>query len=974
MDYQRFRDALRGRYTVEREIGRGGMAIVFLADDVKHGRQVAIKILRPEFATAIGPDRFLREIAVAAQLHHPHILPLYDSGEAAGFLYYVMPFVEGESLRDRLEREKQLPLEDALRITREVADALSYAHGRGILHRDIKPENILLASGHALVADFGIARAITAAETERLTETGLVVGTPSYMSPEQGAGERDLDGRTDLYSLACVTYEMLAGAPPYVGPTAQAILARRMTDPVPPIRTVRDTVSSAVEQAIVRALAKVPADRFSSVAAYAAALATAGTSTAAAEPRHRSPRRWLGAALALLGAGALVAVGARAGRLPVAPAAQVIAVLPPSAAADDTALTRLSRNLVVTVSANLNGVGKLRAIDALTVLAQTQGKAEYTLDAAAAFGRRLGASGVVFGTATRDGDNVRLDVGLYGSADAKPVARAFVTAPLQDVDALTDSVTWSLLREVWRAGTPPSPSLGAITTRSMPALRAFLDGEQAIVDNRWEDAATDFDRAVHADSTFWLAHFRHAYATSWQMQGKDSVSRELAQRHAADLPEPERLLLHAWDAGGTAALDSARLLTERYPDYWPGWLERADRLSHVGPLFGYPIDDARRYFGRALALNPTLPEAWQHLAAIACTQHDALLLDSAGRALGGNPAAAPELLRMRMLADVFRGQPFAGARADSVVALTLTTRSSEDGAGSGTWLSRCGYPGAQIAFSRRVMRGGPLKETADGHRMGLAVAWAARGAWDSAMTAIDTWAALSGDSTAAFQPYRFAVLGAWLGALDPAVARARRAAIRIERSPADLQAFVLWMDGLLAVSQNDSVGLATARRALGPPDTSYAGNFARALAAYQDALRGHRRAAAESLYAMAYNPRDRRGPTFMGVNHLIAATWLAADGAGDRALLLLYWHQAIGLPEPTFTVWLTEPVFAGVSYLEAARIEEARGDIDAARRDYGEFLLRWDAPDTKAQHIVDDARSAFNHLVEIPFRQSHIRR
>src|SRR5213594_3511130 len=206
------------------------MATVYLARDLRHGRPVAIKVLRPELAAALGPERFLREIETAAGLNHPHILPLHDSGEAAGWLYYVMPLVEGESLRSRLDRERQLPLADALQIAREAADALSYAHCHNVVHRDIKPENILLSSGHALVADFGIARAITAAGGERLTQTGVTVGTPGYMSPEQASGERDLDGRSDVYSLACVLYEMLAGNPPFLGTSARAILARQSLD------------------------------------------------------------------------------------------------------------------------------------------------------------------------------------------------------------------------------------------------------------------------------------------------------------------------------------------------------------------------------------------------------------------------------------------------------------------------------------------------------------------------------------------------------------------------------------------------------------------------------------------------------------------------------------------------------------------------------------------------------------------------
>ncbi len=236
------RETLADRYAIERELGRGGMATVYLAEDRKHRRPVAIKVLHPELAAALGAERFLREIEIAARLQHPHILPLYDSGSAGGQLYYVMPYVEGESLRDRLSREQQLPLEDALRIATEVAGALAYAHSHGIVHRDIKPENIMLSGGTAVVADFGIAHAVTAAGEEHdLTQTGTIIGTPAYMSPEQATGSAELDGRSDEYSLACVVYEMVVGEPPFTGPTAQAIIARHSLDMVSPPSIVRAT-------------------------------------------------------------------------------------------------------------------------------------------------------------------------------------------------------------------------------------------------------------------------------------------------------------------------------------------------------------------------------------------------------------------------------------------------------------------------------------------------------------------------------------------------------------------------------------------------------------------------------------------------------------------------------------------------------------------------------------------------------------
>ncbi len=260
---ERLRDALADRYLIERELGQGGMATVYLAQDVRHDRKVALKVLRAELAAILGGERFLHEIRTTANLQHPHILPLHDSGEADGIVYYVMPYVEGESLRDRLVRERQLPIEDAVRIAREVADALDYAHRKGVIHRDIKPENILLHDGRAQVADFGIALAVsTAGGGTRMTETGMSLGTPHYMSPEQAMGEREITARSDVYALGCVLYEMLVGEPPFNGPTAQAIVARVMTEQPRSLTIQRHTIPAHIEAAVRVALEKLPAERW----------------------------------------------------------------------------------------------------------------------------------------------------------------------------------------------------------------------------------------------------------------------------------------------------------------------------------------------------------------------------------------------------------------------------------------------------------------------------------------------------------------------------------------------------------------------------------------------------------------------------------------------------------------------------------------------------------------------------------------
>ncbi len=322
---------LEDRYVLEKEIGQGGMATVYLAEDRTHHRKVALKVLTPDVAHALGPARFLNEIQVAAGLTHPNILPLFDSGDADGLLYYAMPYVEGESLRDRLNRERQLPLDETIRIVGEVADALAHAHEKRLVHRDIKPENILFQAGHAAVADFGIAKGLDAAGGEQLTRTGVTVGTPAYMSPEQFGGSVDLDGRSDLYSLGCVAYEMLAGQPPFPAPTPQAVMARHAVDPVPELRTIRPDIPVGVSRAIHKALAKVPADRFASTRAFGEALRQANTEEARAAEEARKMRaaghrrlRW-GVAVAAMAALAIWGVNAL-----TEPAPFKLAVLPPT--------------------------------------------------------------------------------------------------------------------------------------------------------------------------------------------------------------------------------------------------------------------------------------------------------------------------------------------------------------------------------------------------------------------------------------------------------------------------------------------------------------------------------------------------------------------------------------------------------------------------------------------------------------------
>src|SRR5256712_541392 len=341
---ERLGAALAEHYAIERELGAGGMATVYLARDLKHDRHVALKVLRPELAAVLGIERFLSEIRVTAHLQHPHILPLFDSGQAGGLIYYVMPHVEGESLRQRLEREKQLPIAEALMLAGGVGSALDYAHRHGVIHRDIKPENVLFQDGQAVVADFGIALALSAAGGSRLTETGLSLGTPQYMSPEQATGDRLIDARSDIYSLASVLYEMLAGEPPHTGPTVQSVIAKVLTDRPRPLRQLRESVPPHVEAAVLKALAKVPADRFQTAAEFVDALARPGWAAALATPGRfgrvaaRDVAPW---AVAGLATGFALWAWLRPRPEPLArPVARFTLALPPSAPLPEAGPTR----------------------------------------------------------------------------------------------------------------------------------------------------------------------------------------------------------------------------------------------------------------------------------------------------------------------------------------------------------------------------------------------------------------------------------------------------------------------------------------------------------------------------------------------------------------------------------------------------------------------------------------------------------
>jgi serine/threonine protein kinase len=608
--------ALSGRYRLERELGRGGMATVYLAQDLRHDRSVALKVFHPELGPVLG-DRFLQEIRVAAKLSHPHILTLHDSGEAAGLLWYAMPVVDGESLRHRLQREGSLPVDEAVRITRTVAEALDFAHANGIVHRDIKPENILLFAGEPMVADFGIALALGAAGQERLTQTGFSLGTPAYMSPEQACAEPHLDGRTDIYSLGCVLYEMLAGEPPYTGPTPHAILAKRLSEPLPRLRTVRE-VPEPLEQAIHRALARNPADRFPTARDFGRALAEATSPASAAavpaRPVRVSKRARTATALGilLLLAAALAISWLKLLRHPPETVPAQLAVLPFSVPASGS-FNYLAQGMVDLLSRNLNGAETLVTIDPGRVMSAA-GRGELrAMDAQRGrdIARRLGAGQYIVGSVVPAGGQLRIQAQLYqqDSTASPPIAQAAVEGDSSRLFELVDQLTAQLLVGRGQGQGARLARTAALTTRSLPALKAYLDAERNLRAAQYDSAIAGFQRAIEVDSGFALAHYRLGVAALFVgRMGLIGPATGRALALVERLSERDRRLLAAFTDLVRGIPDRAerqyREFLEAYPDDLEAQFQLANLLYVYNAPRGRPPAEAREFYARVLQVDP----------------------------------------------------------------------------------------------------------------------------------------------------------------------------------------------------------------------------------------------------------------------------------------------------------------------------------------------------------------------------------
>jgi serine/threonine protein kinase/Flp pilus assembly protein TadD len=565
---EKLRDALSQSYTIDRELGRGGMATVYLAQDVKHDRVVALKVLHPDLAASLGPDRFLREIKLAARLNHPHILPLFDSGEADKFLYYVMPYVEGESLRERLDREQQLSIDEAVHHGRAIASALDYAHRQNIVHRDIKPENVMLYEGEAMVMDFGIAKAVSAAGSETLTQTGMMVGTPAYVSPEQAAGETNLDGKSDQYSLACVVYEMITGERPFAGATPQAVMSKRFSETPRPLRALRSAVPESVEKAVGKAMSTDSAGRYQTTAQFGQALVSGNVVT----PTHTE-----------------------AVPVAVVSAAKSVAVLPFANLSADQENEYFTDGMADEIINALSKIQSLRVASRTSSFA-FKGKNEDIGE----IGKKLKVSTVLEGSMRKMGNKLRITAQLVNVADGYQLWSERYDREMEDVFAIQDDISQAIVKALKVILTEgEKKQIEKARAENVEAYDFYLRGRQYFHHFRrksLEFARQMFNRAIEIDPEYARAYSGAADACSLLYTYFDARESNLRQADSASLRaielEPE--LAEAHVARGIALSMSKR------------------------------FDEAEKSFERAMQLDPKQFDApyWYARTRLAQGQHE----------------------------------------------------------------------------------------------------------------------------------------------------------------------------------------------------------------------------------------------------------------------------------------------------------------------------------------------------------------
>ena len=665
--------ALAGRYAVERELGRGGTAVVLLARDLRHARAVAIKILRPELAAALGSERFLREITFVAQLSHPNILPLFDSGEAVlegistasgprgpeRLVYYVMPYVAGETVRDRLRREGPLPIRDAIRLARGIASGLAYAHEHGLVHRDIKPENILIEGGEAVIADFGIARALDVGDADVLSISGLAVGTPTYMSPEQGAGAT-VDARTDIYALGCVLYEMLAGDPPFTGRTPQILQARHLSEPPPSLVNIRPQVGPRLASIVATALAKVPADRYETAAGMVRALDDAGIEnpTPISTPVRR-PARWRhGLGVAIIGVAALAAAAGLTRGRPRLSENRVVVFPLAEAGGRDT--EGRGESLALLLGHALEHTDPLKWIDGWSLLGAEQRTDPRLVTAAAerGFARASGARFYVNGAIVRSEDSATVILRLHDAAGDSLVAQTSASAPA-DTSSLARLALASMAR-LLPALLAPERRHDArlwepLLSRNPGAVAHWLQGDRHYRESRFGSALEHYRRAVAGDSGLVMAALSGAQAASWLNDDQEaSAMTAAALRRDSLLPTKYHDFARGLDANLRGSADSAvtrfRAALARDSTWPEAWAALGETYFHLLPATENPESLAGAAFRQAVRHDANFSPALVHLSELMLRAGD---IDGATasietlRRLDADSTLVPPLVLMR---------------------------------------------------------------------------------------------------------------------------------------------------------------------------------------------------------------------------------------------------------------------------------------------------------------------------------------
>ena len=956
---------LAGRYLIERELGAGGMAFVFTARDLKHGRTVAVKVLRSEYGSTVNAERFTREIEIAAGLTHPNILPVHDSGSVDGLLYYVMPYVEGGTLVDRMKRESRLPLGDVRRITREIGAALQFAHDHGFVHRDIKPANVLLPGGVAVVADFGLARAIEGDSVEnKLTRAGVGLGTPTYMSPEQGAGEGDVDARSDQYSLACTVYEMLTARPPFTGPSYQRLLAQHISEPPPPLRTIRPDVPESVETAIARALSKKREDRFPSVDEFLRALdgdlkgqtASWGIRQSGWRTRVQTRSVLIGVAVLLAGAFAVWSMRSRVTGAPAARGgldANLVAVAPFVVLGNSLEVWR--EGIVDVLARDFDGAGPLRTVSPSTVMRLFKDRRADRLTAVE-LAKQSGAGIVVYGQLLDPGrDSVKAAVTVYDVVRDTLVGEFSVSNASTNMDLLVDSIAMNALRQLGKTRTIAATERAFFGSGSLPALKLFLQGEQFYRRNEMKLAQGYYEQAIALDSNFALAYRRmrgvlrsvknefdtlsllnaaRAGASNHGMSPRDSLlilADSLAAVHRVIPAYADAL----WIASVRRRLSTLGEAAKRYPDDPEVLTELAEAQGHYGERVGIDGRQALTTFLKALALDSTYGPAFYH--AIELSAH-LQTPDSARALLDRYTRVNPIDKRYGLLAGALRGVAFKNLIRDPAV---------RDSSNPTVVRPYADDPDTyELFYLDRIRRVPTAKDSAD-DRLFLNRRYLFRGELRAANA--------QSDSTT----FRASTVGAGIafafaktGVITPAQANAIFDRVVRDKAMAGLPiAFAWWYRQHDLDALRKGIAMATEAQRRGAASDIGLAHYGQLVGqAYTLLAQNDTAGALREFLAL---PDSAASHQFAPLRLDIARLLIARKQMGEAATYLDARPPHLLI---TPTLWEVE------WQLERARVADALGDAKRARDNYSLVARAWSRADPELQPAVNEAREAIARL------------